>query len=406
MAHLSEVLLSDQVALMTQDYYTQGGDLSLSASRSQPHFLQETSNAFIAQAGMTILAAFALMYAYSQCHEAIEARTGMKLAHVCCLVYATLSISIDLSIKNAAESYGGHFPMNPACSVIVVEFSKLVVSAVLFAQILLQSRRTGTVVQLPEPKDIAWLAVPGAIYAINNMLVFQAIKSCPLSTFGVVRETMLVWNALIWTATFSQSICLTRWLSIGGIFFGCAMNQIPKMMNDEFSPGIVWALLLAFSNAAGAVANEYAMKQKASIDINLQNVILYGFCGSFVLIGLAVFEPRTVESSGAFFHGFVPECWQIIILQVFTGLAVSRILKYIEAVTKTIVAAVRGPGVIFLGALIFHTQLGVSEVLATLVVCTACYVYLRQGPLVKPAEAKKEPKETDSLLAQSKAAKV
>ena len=250
----------------------------------------------------------------------------------------------------------------------------------------------------PRVSDIGWLSVPALIYAINNLLVFQAIKSTPLATFGVVRETMLIWNALIWTATFRQPLSPVRWLAIGGIFLGCSVNQIPKMLNDDFSWGVTWALMLALSNVAGAVANEYAMKQRAALDINLQNMILYGLCGSFVLLGLAVSQPATVQSPQAFFHGFVPECWQVIILQAFTGLAVSRILKYIEAVTKTIVAAIRGPGVIFFGAMIFHSTLGISEIVATLIVCVACYVYLRQGPLVLAPAENKAPLETDKLL--------
>merc|ERR1719343_363121 len=358
----------------------------------------ETSPKFFLQAAVLVLLIFALMYAYGQNHERIQAHTGLKLAHVCCIVYATLSISIDLSIKNAAEAYGGHFPFNPACGVIVVEYAKCVVSSILFAVYVADARSSGREIPMPRPIDVAWLAVPAGIYALNNLLVFQAIKSTPLSTFGVVRETMLIWNALIWTATFQQSISMVRWLAIAGIFLGCCANQIPKMLNDQFTPGVFWAFLLAFSNAAGAVANEYAMKQRAALDINLQNCILYTLCGSFVLIGLAICEPATVQSAGSFFTGFVPECWQVIILQVFTGLAVSRILKYVEAVTKTIVAAIRGPGVIFFGAILFHSSLGLSEVFATLVVCVSCWVYLRQGPLVKPPEAPQAAKETDALV--------
>jgi UDP-sugar transporter A1/2/3 len=283
---------------------------------------------------------------------------------------------------------------------VVVEYLKFVASAFLFSKVYMEAKASGAEISMPRKQDIAWLMVPAAIYAMNNLLVFQAIKSTPLSTFGVIRETMLIWNALIWTTTFRQSISATRWLAIGGIFLGCSINQIPKMMNDEFTPGVFWAVLLAFSNAAGAVANEYAMKQRASIDINLQNCILYTFCGSFVLIGIAIFDNETVQSPQKFFSGFVPECWQVIILQVFTGLAVSRILKYVEAVTKTIVAAIRGPGVIFFGAFLFKTELGASEICATLVVCAACWIYLRQGPLVQqpPAAAKKEAVETDALL--------
>jgi len=398
----SDVLVNSEVFMQQHNFYVHAkGALGHSLDLVRA----DTSAAFFVQAGMLLLIIFGLIFAYSQTHEAIEAKTGLKLTHVCCIVYAVLSISIDLSIKNAAEAYGGHFPFNPACGVVVVEYAKCVISAILFAYFVGQARSSGQEISLPRATDIGWLSVPAGIYAMNNLLVFQAIKSTPLSTFGVVRETMLIWNAIIWTLTFQQSISATRWLCIGGIFFGCSVNQIPKMLNDEWTPGVMWAVLLAFSNAAGAVANEYAMKQRAALDINLQNCILYTLCGSFVLIGIAVCDPETASSTQSFFTGFVPECWQVIILQVFTGLAVSRILKYVEAVTKTIVAAIRGPGVIFFGALLFHTSLGLSEVTATLIVCIACWFYLRQGPLVKPPPtvSKDTPKETDALLKKATA---
>jgi len=360
--------------------------------------VKNASTSFFMQAGLLVGTIFGAIFLYSKNTETVERLTGLKLTHLCCMVYATLSISIDLSIKNAAEAYGGHFPFNPACGVVVVEFLKCIVSMVLFAQYYLATRSSGGEIAWPRPQDVCWLGVPAAIYAMNNLLVFQAIKSTPLSTFGVIRETMLIWNAGIWSVTFQQSISASRWMAIGGIFLGCSINQVPKMMNDQFTPAIFWAVLLAFSNAAGAVANEYAMKQRAQLDINLQNCILYTMCGGFVFTGLAFFEPAFVGSSEAFFTGFVPECWQVIILQVFTGLAVSRILKYVEAVTKTIVAAIRGPGVIFFGAMLFHSTLGASEVLATLIVCLSCWFYLRQGPMVRARATQKEPKETDSLL--------
>jgi len=406
----SDMLANNEVLMATRQYYS---NAAFDSKPAHKHAQEETAEAsgiqpstessarFLMKAGCMLLMCFAAIYVYSQNSEAVEAKTGMKLAHICCVVYASLSIGIDLSIKNAAVAYGGHFPFHPACGVIVVEFSKCVVSAVLLAFVVHRDRQEGRDFVWPKLSDVAWLAVPAAIYAMNNMIVFQAIKSCPLSSFGVIRETMLVWNALIWCATFQQSISATRWLAIAGIFFGCSVNQIPKMLGDEWNMGVLWAFLLAFCNAAGAVANEYAMKQRAALDINLQNCILYTLCGSFVFVGLAFSDPVHVSSTAEFFTGFVPECWQIIILQVFTGLAVSRILKYVEAVTKTIVAAIRGPGVIFFGAMIFHTSLGLSEVIATLMVCVSCYVYLRQGPLIKPpVQPKAEATESTPLAAK------
>jgi UDP-sugar transporter A1/2/3 len=331
--------------------------------------------------GMVVITIFASMVVYTQTHEVITHYTGLQLTYVYFVIYAGLSVSIDLSIKNVARAYGGNFPFHPASGVVVVESFKLLVSAILFALHAIGVKRRGETLQIPTWKDVAWLAIPAGIYATNNLIVFQAIKSTPLATFAVVRETILIWNALIWMMIFKKPISAMRWLCFAGIFLGCSLNQIPRMFGDTASFGVLWSCLLAFTNAAGAVANEYAMKQKAQLDINLQNSILYFLCGSFVLIGIFFSDRTSLQSPEAFFTGFVPECWIVIILQAFAGLAASRVLKYLEAVTKTIAAAICGPAVIILGAVIFHTKLHPSEVSGTLIVCFCCGVYLWQGPL-------------------------
>lgn len=340
-----------------------------------------------------VLVMFIAVILYSQNHERIAASVGLRLSHVCCIAYASLSVAIDISIKNAAQGYGGNFPFNPACAVIVVEVLKLLASVFLFIAYLARAKKNQEIIAMPTWADVRWLSVPAFIYAGNNMLVFQAIRATPMATFGVIRETMLIWNVILWSVTFKTTVSIPRCVAIFGIFLGCTINQVPVMLDSKFTWGVGWALLLAFTTALGAVANEYAMKQRACLDINLQNCILYSMCGSLTVIGLVTTDIQKVESFDAFFKGFVPECWQVIILQVITGLAVSRILKYVEAVTKTIVAALRGPGVIFVGALVFSSQLKWTEVMATFIVCASSYAYLSQGPLQEPplVPSEKEP---------------
>jgi len=352
------------------------------AGQVDHHPLHHSFTNLVIRAVVVVAAALVIFFVFNRWHEEIQMRTAIKVEHVCCAAYAALSIAIDLSIKNAANANGGKYAFNPACAVVTVEVLKLVVSAGLFASNARSTVKEGKELVLPGARDIAWLGVPGLVYTCNNMIVFKAIERCPLAAFGVIRETMLIWNALLWTSVFGAAINRLRWLSILIIFIGCIANQLPAFFRSEFSWGVLWAFLLAFSNAAGGVANEFAMKRKAAIDINLQNVILYFFCGSFGFLYIIFFSRETLQAG--FFHGFTPPCVQVVVLQVLTGLAVSRILKYVDAVTKTIVAALRGPGVIFFGALVFHTYLHVNEVIATLVVCIGCFIYLRQGPLAAP----------------------
>ena len=69
-------------------------------------------------------------------------------------------------------------------------------------------------------------------------------------------------------------ISAVRWLAIMGIFFGCCLNQIPQLLEDSLSSGVLWTCLLAMTNAGGAVINEFVMKQSPHLDINLQNSIM------------------------------------------------------------------------------------------------------------------------------------
>ena len=71
------------------------------------------------------------------------------------------------------KAYGGSFPFNPTCSVVVVEYSKLIISAVLFAVHVRELRARGDAVELPAWKDVAWLAVPAAIYDRPASLILQ-----------------------------------------------------------------------------------------------------------------------------------------------------------------------------------------------------------------------------------------
>mmetsp|Transcript_56566 Transcript_56566/g.151443 ORF Transcript_56566/g.151443 Transcript_56566/m.151443 type:complete len:488 (-) Transcript_56566:73-1536(-) len=354
------------------------------ATKTVPTVHGRSWGAILIRMAIVLGAALIIFGVLSMYHESIYQRTLIKVEHVCCAAYAALSISIDLSIKNAARVNGGKYSFNPACAVVTVEVLKLVASLILFGSNARSDLKEGKTIVWPGLVDIAWLMVPGFVYTCNNIIVFQAIGHCPLGAFGVIRETMLIWNAVLWTIVFRAPIGRMRWFAIALLFLGCVVNQLPAFFHADFSFGVCWAFLLAFSNAAGGVANEYAMKRKAAMDINLQNCILYFFCGTFGMIYLLAFQLDDLQSG--FFNGFSPQCIQVVVLQMLTGLAVSRILKYVDAVTKTIVAALRGPGVIFFGAWIFHTQLHWSEVVATIVVCVACYIYLREGPLVKPKE--------------------
>jgi len=346
---------------------------------------------FIVKVVIILAVAITLFVVYRCLHQTIERFTGIGIQHISCLVFMVLSVSTDMSTKAAAKQQGGHYAFDPAIAVVIVEACKLVVSLLIFGATTSCRSKDDSPLVLPTVKDVMVLAVPGLVYTCNNILVFEAIEKVPLATFAVIRETRLVWNALIWMALFKVNLGRFRWLAIIGVIFGCTANQVPKAMHSEFTWGVMYAFLLAFLNAAGGVACEFAMKMKAAMDINLQNAVIYASCSSLALLYLAVFRTGVFASAAAFFHGFQPECLQVILLQIITGLTVSRILKHVESVTKSMVAALCSPIVCFLGSAMMGVNLRWNEMLAAVLVVFSCLLFLKQGPL-QTSTTKDEPK--------------
>ncbi|CAK0905626.1 unnamed protein product [Prorocentrum cordatum] len=223
--------------------------------------------------------------------------------------------------------------------------------------------------------------VPGFVYTATNIIAYEAIQNIPLATFSVLRETRLFWNAALWVLLFQTSLSRTQWLGVSGIFVGCTVSQLPVMMTSEFTPEVMWVLVLAFLTAAGGVMTEYAMKQRAAVDINLQGCVIYVTSCCFTVSFLLVARSHLFLSAADFFHGFEPECMQIVALQVLQGLTVSRILKHVESVTKSIVSSLCSPLLTFIGSVVMKYHLRPHEIMASLVVFLSCMLYLKDGPL-------------------------
>jgi len=352
-------------------------------SRStRPTSIDQHYTAFIIEAVIILSVAVTLFVVYRFTHEKIERLTGIGLQHISCLVFIVLSVSTDMSTKAAAKRHGGHYAFDPAIAVVIVEACKLVVSLGLLGATMVGRSKGDSPLVLPTVKDIMVLAVPGLVYTCNNILVFEAIEKVPLATFAVIRETRLIWNALIWMALFKVGLGLMRWMAIAGVIVGCTANQVPSAVHYGFTWGVMYAFLLAFLNASGGVVCEFAMKMKAAMDINLQNSIIYASCSCLALLYIAVFRSGSFASAAVFFHGFEPECLQIIVLQVITGLTVSRILKHVESITKSMVAALCSPIICFAGSAMLRVSLRWNEVLAAFVVLFSCLLFLKQGPLL------------------------
>jgi len=314
------------------------------------------------------------------------------MGYVVCVIYLVISVTIDISIaiqktsQTRASSDKDVYEFNPKCAVFVTEFIKLVVSlGIAGVNALNEGERPD--VQL---RDATWLLLPAMCFTINNILVYQAIGKNDMAAFGVFRDTIILWTALIWRAFFSTELGWTRLTGICVIFGGLAINRAGV---SAWNLAFLWVIVMTLTNATGSVVNEFALKRNRKLDINVQNSILYLACGTFAILLLAVDEPSRLTSPTAFFKGFTGMTFLSLSLMAFTGLMVSRMLKYADSVTKTVACCLRGPTVVFISPYVLGVSNSWSGIISAVVVAAGCTIYLLCGPLAPPPQA---PKDEDS----------
>jgi hypothetical protein len=241
-----------------------------------------------------------------------------------------------------------------------------------------------------ERQDFFWFGATAVAYALFNILVYCSIGSSDLGTFGILREMVILWTALMWKTVFGGVLGSTRLGGISLIVIGSmlAMRTVPTIHSlGQLKPfGLVLAMTL--SNAGASVVNEFAMKANLALNINMQNLILYS-CGVAFFAGfLALTSPKDL-SPWHFFNGFTVVTWATIALQASTGLVISRIFKYTDAMYKCAAAALRAPLLCCLGPVILRNGQGHPPpltIFASILTAIGCCAYLSQGRIQQLAK--------------------
>lgn len=308
--------------------------------------------------------------------------------------YIFLSVTIDLLImyqKDEAGSGATIYKFDPTCAIIVTESIKLVISLTLYTT----SQAVSGAPLLPDRVSLSdvWLFfIPALFFTVNNIMVFIAIGGNDASAFGVFRDTMILWTALIWVIVFKASLGPIRLGGIAVIFVGLVVNRVGSISAATFNWAFLLVICMTVTNATGSVFNEYALKFNKALDINLQNAMLYSMCIGFSIIILACRSPVHLTSAGAFFEGFTSWTVLMVCLQASAGLLVSRLLKYADAVYKTIGTCLRGPALVFVAPFLLGSRQDLASLVSAFIVAAGCLTYLTQGPLssdVNALEAKR-----------------
>lgn len=177
----------------------------------------------------------------------------------------------------------------------------------------------------------ATFSVPAFIYTAWNLINFYALLNVSLSTYSILYQTVILFNALLWTVTFRKSvlgIVPVQWFSLVILTIGVFLCHFKSDLTFHFEPQGLWVLVLAFVGATGSVSSEFVYKYRKETNFFLQNTYLYSFSSFFTFFYLLITEGPSVLKPAAFFRGFSGHVAAIITVGAFIGLSVGLILKH------------------------------------------------------------------------------
>jgi drug/metabolite transporter (DMT)-like permease len=318
---------------------------------------------------------------------------------IACMAYVFFSISIDLIMASLANPHadgkGQEYAFNPLAVILTVEAVKFITSGGIF--LVTPSDHRGSNCSQLTLSDVKWLSLPAFIFTLNNILVFKAIGNNDISTFAVLRDTMILWTACFWKCWFFESLGWVRDIGITTIILGAMMMLFHRYDGGHWSWTFLWVLAMTLCNACGSVANEFALKRSKELDINIQNMVLYAVCILCSACFILLLDPVLLTGVEKFMAGFDRFTWILIGMQSLAGLMVSRLLKFADSIMKTAATSLRAPLLVCLAPLWVKSSAPLTTivVICALLTSSGSFAYLSQPPLkavtATPQPPAKEP---------------
>ena len=244
-------------------------------------------------------------------------------------------------------------------------------------------------------KTSVYYLLPAFLYFINNNLVIYMLHEMDSATFQVLGNLKILTTAVLFYLIMGKSLSRLKWLSlfllfIAGIFyvFGNLKSKVPDSETTDFFDnmyithvGIIMILIYSFISGFAGVYSEYLLKINFKNTIHTQNIYLYTFGTIFNLITAYSTESNR-ETSSVFtfsiFSGFNGFTWVVIFSQVFTGFAMSIVMKHSSNITRLFIISASLIVTTVLSVLFFNLNLNFYFYISFLAILIAIYFYLQK----------------------------
>mmetsp|Transcript_2316 Transcript_2316/g.3954 ORF Transcript_2316/g.3954 Transcript_2316/m.3954 type:complete len:458 (+) Transcript_2316:63-1436(+) len=340
-------------------------------------------------------AGFRLVTAEKRVDKDIDAATVVLL----CGAYISIASANDVLVKMETQAHGGEMPFSPSRMVFMVEFMKLVITV----PVVLVRHFYGNV-YCPTMMECATamrlMVIPAISYSVNNAIILMVVSHVDFSSLSVWRQLTPLFVALIWVVVFRRPLGNRRWLALLLLLLGTTINSYAEgAFMARWNPMLLAVLGSCCTTAVAGVANEYVVKNCVRLDLDFLCIFLYvqTTIFSFLLVVVGGGFPSFRWSSSETLLGGPPLLQEpaqlaIVGLQVLFGFAVARVIRYLGAVPRAIMNAMKELTVVIIAPVFVSSRITTTAVISAFVVgCAAAMFSTAAAPT----------KETDKAMRAS-----
>lgn len=205
-------------------------------------------------------------------------------------------------------------------------------------------------------KDHWKLAIPAALYVLQNNLQYVAASNLDAAAFQVTYQLKILTTAAFSVMLLRRSLKWQQWIALLVLTVGVALVQLPDEfwthalnLNDDVTSepepelqssihtrlvGFVAVIIACCLSGLAGVYFEKVLKHSEQVSLWMRNVQL-SFYSIFpaLFIGVIGQDGRAIRELG-FFHGYNFTTVCVIVLQALGGILVALVVKYADNIMK------------------------------------------------------------------------
>ncbi|XP_060607229.1 probable UDP-sugar transporter protein SLC35A4 [Ruditapes philippinarum] len=292
------------------------------------------------------------------------------------VIYGSYSTLVNLGKEN------GKLPFKSGSVVLLIEFTKLVTSCVLYIPEFVKGGY-----RLPKVPLISLISfsVPAVLYMFNNNVALYMQLQMDPTTFQVLNNLKIATTALLYKLIIKREITRPQWIALGLLTLAGICDSyggfVEQKLDHHSLPifitvtGLLMMFMYCSISGFAAVFTEYLLKKRKSTSLPLQNILLYAY-GTFLNALTLLWQTNTYEGEDkGFFQGFTVYTWLIVLTQASNGLIMSVVMKHGSNLTRLFIISGGMLTSTILSVFVFGTVINVFFIIAAMLVVSAIFLY-------------------------------